>query len=108
MKMFFGAVMLCLAGCSTFDSDFKVCEAEIRSATKNPSKAKIPYVSPVKSTDAIMKDSHLYIWKRGEGLEFQNGFGAMMDHSAECGILSGAIYSLQIDGESVPPASRRR
>lgn len=56
-----------------------MCRKAIALVGKNPSSARVP---PVKNRG--YEDAYRFEWERGDGLAFQNGFGAMIDATGKC------------------------
>lgn len=74
-------------------SAYAACAAEIRSASTNPSAAKIPYVKT---------RGELTAWAHGDGLRLQNQYGAMIDSSASCITdAEGRVIGLTINGDQI-------
>lgn len=70
-------------------------------AAKNPSSAEVPYAKVRLIRGEGVKGEYVVNWRHGDGLRLQNGFGAMIDATAQCVTADGRITSLFINGESV-------
>ncbi|WP_411832306.1 hypothetical protein [Pseudoxanthomonas mexicana] len=73
------------------------CQEAIRLAAKNPSSTEVPYTRAQKEGDS----SYRMIWKHGDGLRMQNGFGAMIDTTAICVVREGKIYALDVGDKQI-------
>lgn len=92
------AAALMLAGCAvksqkqkTEQMAFSACHDALSSAAKNPTSAVIPQVKP-----AMVDGEYHYIWQRGDGLQFENGYGGMIDEEAWCNVYHGRVVFLQV------------
>lgn len=73
------------------------CQEAIRQVAKNPSGADVPYTKAAKEG----ADTYRMVWRHGDGLRLQNGFGAMIDTTAICVVRSGKIYALDVGDQQI-------
>lgn len=77
------------------------CQEAITMAAKNPSSAEVPYAKVKLIAGEGVKGDYVVNWRHGDGLRLQNGFGAMIDATAQCFTSDGRITDLSINGETV-------
>ena len=76
----------------------ETCVQAIKLSSRNSETARVPAEVNVSETP----DEFAFAWPRGQGLQLQNGFGAMLDAQATCLTDStGKILSLTIDGKPI-------
>ena len=101
--MIVALVTISLTGCSISPQDkvLIACQEAVKVAAKNPSSAEIPYAKVIRIAGEGVKGDYVVNWRRGDGLRLQNGFGAMVDSTAQCFTSNGSIKELSINGEVV-------
>jgi len=102
--------LLVLAACSQHPpvgEALALCTQSLKAAAKNPSSARIPSPTTSFSREGM---EFIFSWDHGDGLAFQNGFGAMIDSQADCYVSPDGrkVTFLQIDGKSFvsPPVKK--
>lgn len=73
------------------------CQEAIRQVAKNPSAADVPYAKAVPDGGG----GYRMVWRHGDGLRLQNGFGAMIDTTAVCVIRAGKVYALDVGDKQI-------
>lgn len=82
---------------SASDVAFRRCQGTIRLFARHPSSARIPEIDGIALQDKLF----VFDWTRNSGLAFQNSMGAMLDTTASCVVVGGAVVSLVLDHELI-------
>lgn len=93
-------VSLAQAGCGKGSPEavaITMCQEAIRQVAKNPTSAEVPYTKAEKEGG----DRYRMIWRHGDGLRLQNGFGAMIDTTAICVVRGGKIHALDVGDSQI-------
>lgn len=92
------ATMLLLSACDLLPKTneqlaFAACQKMVALEAKNPSSAVVPKVKGERH-----KAMWQFKWKHGDGLRFQNAYGAMIDQTAECHAIGENVVQLNVGG----------
>lgn len=95
------AIAACQSGIQTPKPDeaalaFEACKLVMKKFAKNPSGAVVAYVRPTGSGRNFRFD-----WGHGDGLAFQNGFGALIDQRGHCHIADGSLQTASLNGQGL-------
>ncbi|XAI95385.1 hypothetical protein [Leptolyngbya phage Lsp-JY19] len=109
MKKLHVVAMCCaLAACSSGTQSpkpdeatlaFEACKLVMAKFAKNPSGAVVRHVRPSGSGRNFRFD-----WGHGDGLAFQNGFGALVDQRGHCHIADGGLQTASLNGQGLSGA----
>ena len=102
MRKFAWAVLgvIAMTGCGKGSPEavaITQCQEAIRQVAKNPTSAEVPYTKATKEGS----DTYRMIWRHGDGLRLQNGFGAMIDTTAICVVRAGKIHALDVGDQQI-------